>query len=435
MAEKYVMINSVMHKNTNSDKLDNVYIADLVNRRIKLCKFKDFSSLSTIDPINYKYYGDVVTIAKSIGTLAYINTEHKFYGILKFTYSGKPMLMWISYDNFWNDDKNENVCNIKNDLIDITDQGEAVLSKDWFKGVKSMTVDNLLSRRTSLIDFKIAVGFSQPNTPLEEEGSDINTTTDDVNTTTDDINTTADDINTATIVENENTVDKIDESIASFNDTYIEDEDDDTVGIDINEENTEETELNNNTIDNNTNIDLNDLIKREAELMIKQMELNRLQSELEKKTRRIDELLQSLENKEFTDVISKMIEVDNIYTFEDRVQLNEYGQSDYMSEMVLKYISNNDTVTISKAYYSKLCTYMIKQLDANLSYSKYSAIVKIKFESTSEYCLYAIVEYDESVNYVRLSVIKRYDTTDITDDIILQYYRQYMAIQKKLRVS
>ena len=124
-----------------------------------------------------------------------------------------------------------------------------------------------------------------------------------------------------------------------------------------------------------------------------------------------------------------VIGVNKIYSFSGETEVLS-NPSDCMYEMLLKMVKVNDSVSVSKDWVSKIKVYTKKTLEASLDYSRYKALVIIKFEEHSEYSILAVIDYDESKEDVRLSIIKPYNKSVVDEHDINTYYAEYTKWRK-----
>lgn len=166
-------------------------------------------------------------------------------------------------------------------------------------------------------------------------------------------------------------------------------------------------------------VDNNNMLEKYRELDNKIDELNKLKMQL-------NNLLNKLSHSDYINAIEELVEIDNVYTFDDnRIEKKYVAKEDIVYEMLLRGVSYGDIITISKDYFSKLKVYLKKTLESNLSYSKYRAIAVIKLEENSSYNVLAIVDYDESLDTMKLTILKPYGAYAIDDNDIDSYYIEY----------
>lgn len=382
-------------------KLDDTQVEGIMN------------SLDFIEPCgnnDYKYKGDTVSFKNSIGTLMFVNTVSKFYGVLVSS-KNDLAIHWITFDDFEASEYKDSVCNINGSLIDITEYKSRVFKTNWGVGIaKSHRVSRDIVFKARVKDSFVKyvnAGMVIPSTDSLEE---LQKGTDSSNIVTD---------------------------IAQITDGDTMENDDEHNGLvdDISKVGNQDI-LNLQQLLSNYNDKLSDVLVRlegqEASLREKEEQADELQKKLKDSNDRLNRVLSRLDNTEFKETTETIIEVDNIYTFSDKNAKKEHNKNDFATEMVLKYLSDNDRVTIDKDYYtSKINAYLIKTLEQNLNLTKYTAITKLKFEADSEYCIYAVVEFDESSKQVVINVIKAYSKVKMSDSDIANCYRVYEENRKR----
>ena len=348
------MERQLLSVSTNCDP-SKIFVVDPVEHRVAVINYESFANKELI-----RHFGD-----NTVGTVAYINTEFNFYGVIQ-PFNGKLELRWISIENFNNDTKHNKVLLDKDLLVDVTQCGERVLNKYWFRDIPGVVVKSL-SRWMEKKDRLFGVGEATKE-PQE------------------------------TVEEPQETVEEPQKTAEEKIETPI-----DNIGV-------------RNYI--------KELSLREAAVQAKEIEVQNKLTELTEKSNRLSTILDTLSKKNFDSAVEVILDVDEV-TKIGMVNTVKTVSNEFAYEMLLKAAMDNDSITVSKEYLSKLKIYMKKSLEANLGYTKYRAIVQIKFESTSENSILAIIDYDEDKDTARVTILKAFCNERITTDEVSKYYIAY----------
>jgi hypothetical protein len=123
---------------------EKVYIVDLSNNRFQKISIDKLKTLKieNFDSKELKFKNDKYSVLESLGTLAYIDKDNKFYGILK-ERNGLLSVMWITYENAHklidNNDYFDNLSNTQGNVLIITGEKE-ITDRDWFKSLFGKSV-------------------------------------------------------------------------------------------------------------------------------------------------------------------------------------------------------------------------------------------------------------------------------------------------------
>ena len=102
------------------------------------------------------------------------------------------------------------------------------------------------------------------------------------------------------------------------------------------------------------------------------------------------------------------------------VESTEIGL-DTIYDFILKIMKVDDTISVPRTYYEKLTTIIKRNMMLSRDGNKYDSIILIKFNRTSKENIVARVEYDITKEYTRITIIKSYNSVELTDKQMVEY--------------
>jgi hypothetical protein len=175
---------------------------------------------------------------------------------------------------------------------------------------------------------------------------------------------------------------------------------------------------------------LDSIESRLSEVISREKVLDEREKELIDKSSKLNKMLARAEASEVGTVTDTILNVDNIFKInETPTDLKE--QPDYIYEMILKVLNTGDMITLPLSYFSKIKCYMVKNLEANMSFTKYKALGTIKFDSRLDNNIFAVIDYDEEEQTVKVTVLKKYNDETVTENEIAAYMVKYNKWRKQ----
>lgn len=394
--------------NANNVGSNVAVIVDMMTRRHKIVNItKDVLNLvPSFRSISCNYEGDTTNLDSSEGTIAYIDKNKKYYGILKFN-KGKLNLYWIADIDLTPETKNTLLNSSCKNAVVLDEFSEDFLSKLWFPSgpvaiVKSLKralrskeqFINYISGKIDSFD-KIETLNVSENTTVIEDDKDIKL---------------------------ENTVVGKDNTTFNFSNSTTNNISSTKTSFDFGDSKPSIVKMP-NAIPTETPVPKKVAVESDKE------ELNRL-SKMDSLLSRLESLLTKLEGNDYEEAVATIVNVNDIYSFDDYAD-DDIKQSDVVYETLLKMASQFDCISVSSEYFNKIKLYLKKTLTSSIDYSSYRAIALIRFESGSQFGILALVDYTEGNDMVRITILKRYSNKPITDEEVNKYYIHYEAIRKK----
>lgn len=377
----------------------NVHIVDLDTLDSKYVTIKSLMNCKNKIP-------GLESINDTNGTLAVVDFERRFYGILK-EGTGKLSITWVTMDSIEKENVDlSNYYNYKGKMIDVSKETLDVLNKEyWMKKshkkiaacrfIKSLEVHRMMSKE----DFIQSI-----NGELTDESEDITTK-----------------IETDTVINKEVGVEiEQGEAISEKEDT--------------NNINSEEVKNSTNTLEN-SELKVSDILsnieERLANVIEREKALANREQELIEKSSRLNKILVKLEGVDLSSNTDTVIDVDNIAHFDSEPDNDEETMSKVMYDTILKVLNPKDIITVSLDYFSTLKCYLKKTFESNMAFTVYTAMAEIKFNKTDEQKLLAIIKSDENEKHVTITILKKYSSSDITDSDIAYFTVEYAKWRKQ----
>jgi hypothetical protein len=385
----------------------------------------DTNRLKEIDGYNSEtntFKDDKYNINECYGTLAFVNKKEKFYGVLK-DRNGALSVTLVTFKTVEeNPEEFNKYSNINGKLVDITQYGLDVLKKQFWKekisnSINSVATIKSLSRQTmcKVEDFIEMLKQQDEATTIKNKEE--------------------------TKINSEPAVDKKEE----FKQTIEEKPKPQAITSEIAEDKQPEIENNNEKhvaeetkkeesssvkdIDTLSKI-LDSIESRLSEVISREKVLDEREKELIDKSSKLNKMLARAEASEVGTVTDTILNVDNIFKInETPTDLKE--QPDYIYEMILKVLNTGDMITLPLSYFSKIKCYMVKNLEANMSFTKYKALGTIKFDSRLDNNIFAVIDYDEEEQTVKVTVLKKYNDETVTENEIAAYMVKYNKWRKQ----
>lgn len=379
----------------------NVHIVDLDTLDSKYVTIKSLMNCKNRIP-------GLESINDTNGTLAVVDFERRFYGILK-EGTGKLSITWVTMDSIENENTDlSNYYNYKGKMIDVSKETLDVLNKEyWMKKshkkiaacrfIKSLEVYRMMSKE----DFIHSI-----NGELIDGGEDTTVK-----------------IETDTITNK----DKKAEVGEKHEEAILEKECTDNI-------NSEEIKTSTNTLEN-AELKVSDILSNIEERLTNVIErektLANREQELIEKSSRLNRILVKLEGTDLSNNTDTVIDVDNIAYFDSEPNNKEETISKVMYDTILKVLNSKDMITVSLDYFSTLQCYLKKTFESNMAFTVYTAMAEIKFNKTDEQKLLAIIKSDENEKHVTITILKKYSSSDITDADIAYFTVEYIKWRKQ----
>jgi hypothetical protein len=128
------------------------------------------------------------------------------------------------------------------------------------------------------------------------------------------------------------------------------------------------------------------------------------------------------------DVHEKMVCVDNIVepddadeSTEDNTEDNSITMNNYLYDTMLKVLKTDDTISVPRTYYEGLINMILRNIKLSKDGCSYDSIVKIKFYREAKENIAARVEYNVADEFTRITVIKPYNSIEITGNKLADY--------------
>ena len=102
-------------------------------------------------------------------------------------------------------------------------------------------------------------------------------------------------------------------------------------------------------------------------------------------------------------------------------EYHEETASNNIYELILKVMKIDDSISLPRDFYDNLITIIKRNMMISKSGTKYDSIVLIKIDRASKENLVARVEYDITKDYTRVTIIKQYDSNELTDNQLVDY--------------
>ena len=380
----------------NSKNKKILYLVDILNRT--------YRSIVRDTCNSTKYQQSEVTVCESSGTLAYVNKEYGFYGILR-ERQGGASIIWIEANALFNDSRISNIINNTDELCDITEYGLDVLEKSWNNKLKTCTTCKDLSwRLIGKNEFLVSIGALAPSEEVEPEG------TDDVANTNKDLANTN--------IEEEPRI-EIKEFLHENEQSFEE-----------NLKQTKENVRDKSEIRELFNSYLKTIEDRIDDIKDREQALRNKESDLQNKFNKLNNLYSNYDGTELYKLNEEVLDLDLVVS-NGNVEVSIKDKPDYVWELMLKLLSENDSISISHEYYEKLHILPKKQLEANLSYTRYKSLASLKFNKNDPNNLVVMIEFDDTLPYVRINVIKPYGLNTFEPEEIRDYLTKYADWKRK----
>lgn len=181
-----------------------------------------------------------------------------------------------------------------------------------------------------------------------------------------------------------------------------------------------------------------ELSKKEAELSAKTRIISDREIELKDKFKEAEELKHTLaeaievaKDNTVDKISTQVIDVQNIVSLNEQA-VDAASTSDMiLYESMLKAVMTSDSISIPRDLYNKLIVTLKKHLSMNRDYTEYRAIVQLRFDRTGTAFMLAVVDYKEELDYVRVTVLKPYNTEQVSQEELLDYEIRYNEWRKK----
>lgn len=386
-----------------------IHVLDLEAGQYKYALLDDIKRLNNKDWVGDRLILDKLPINETYGTLAFKDKQNKVYGILK-EYGKSLSVCLIPASRL--DNKDKSLSGVNSELLEIDSSDEQIYTKKYwiskYNCIKALIcTDNIHSLSKISVEQLKSIIEDKPSVheeTLETQQSVQEETQESLETS--ETQETVEEITESTVIEKEETKEIIEDKEELFKGTS---------------NNSNEMLL---EFEKSLEKRLENIIEREK--VIKEKE-----KELIEKSSRLNKVLARAESGEVNNIVNTLLEVDNVYV--DGVEHKRVNlKQDYVYEMLLKTVSIGDMITISKDYFTRLKVYMRKNLESNISYTKYKAISTIKFHSEVKENIVALVNYDESLDGIQLTILKDYDDTEFTEDDLARYILQYNKWRKNV---
>lgn len=412
-----VLVNSLVPNENNTIFLadianinaDNNVVVDTLPIKSNIINSEELVGYSVQDN---KYIDDDFSLVDSLGTIAYVNKEYGFTGVLRASKSTKTVvknkikhklivlnLIWIKTDTLKQLKQYSSLANSKNP-IDITSQGLKVLEQSW--------VGNGISKVLYLDNFGASANFSNFCSKLTKEE----------------------------FISSLEVKKHLSENCGSSSE--VKD------GQRLNEETTNVIEKEPSEIIEDTKTEKEDAsaqVNKELLGIISNLE-NKLSKIIEKETT-LNEIVNNISNKQ--DELSKKIEKTsdnkNNDDNENLISVNTIVESgavvrkvldtyDNSYEIMLKTLSIGDNVSLPFDYYSKIKVIQKKMLSCTGTMT-FEALSTIKFDEMSQRNMFVYLYVNERQQIVRLLVLKEFNNEIVTDNDIQEYYSKYLKWKKE----
>lgn len=412
-----VVVNSLVPNENNTVFLadianintDNNVIVDTLPIKNNIINSEELVGYSVQDN---KYIDDDFNLIDSLGTIAYVNKEYGFTGVLRASKSTKSVvknkirhklivlnLLWIKTDTLKQLKQYSLLANSKNP-IDITSQGLKVLEQSW--------VGNGFSKVLYLDNFGASANFNNFCSKLTKEE----------------------------FISSLEVKKHLSENCGSSSEVKDEQR--------LNEETTNVIEKEPSEIIEDTKTEKEDAsaqVNKELLEIISNLE-NKLSKIIEKETT-LNEIVNSISNKQ--DELSKKIENTsdnkNNDDNENLISVNTIVESgaivrkvldtyDNSYEIMLKTLSVGDNVSLPFDYYSKIKVIQKKMLSCTGTMT-FEALSTIKFDEMSQRNIFVYLYVNERQQIVRLLVLKEFNDEIVTDNDIQEYYSKYLKWKKE----
>lgn len=386
--------------------------------------------------------GDTIPVFKSYGTLAYVNNEYNFYGILKERNKGVGII-WVSKEKAEKDDRFDSLCNRYGELLDITSEGLDVLDKSWNKGFKS----SILSDSLRQFPCKKEIFYESIGVKVETDG-DIEDEQLDMNNITEEAKNKPTEIEKTPIENVEDTrTEEVCDTYSNSTDAQTDKNEDNrqidilgTVEESVTEESKAESEEKKSGSELKTeqrismdlfNSYMSDIEARLIEVSKREEEIAKREAELIEASNKINNILANADSYSVDNIVDVILDVD-IVANNSVITDNKYVCTDYTYEMILKLLHKGDCISIPFDYYSKLKPVVKKMLECNKSYNIYKVLVEISFNKASNENLVAIIDCDETINKVTIHILKPYNTDKMLDSQLKDYLTMYYSWRKQM---
>ena len=367
-------------KDNKTGDINKVMYVDVENNKIAYADVSQ-AKIPGFNTITRRYVNDNVPIEETVGTLAFVNTEYRFYGVLKML-GNKPYLVWITEEDL-KVDKNYNlIANINNKPYDITHLGKSVFNKNWLSVTKQLFVSSVQYKLLGYEKFMEIIGSREINKNDVKPINNVKPT------------------NISKVSNNKSVEESINNNINA----------------------------NDNNSDKLSDIE-KDIIRRLVEIEKREESLAKKEAELSEKSTRLSNILAKIEGNEIDNIISTIIDIDELIEF-DVEPVDELTKSDFAIEMSIKMLNHGDVISIHQDYFKKLHCLTKKTLESNLAYTNYKIMASIKFERNSEYSVFGIVEYNSDSSYVKFNVLKPFSNKEIKDEEVANYFVEYTKWRK-----
>lgn len=412
MAHKIIVNSLVPNENNTVFVVDSTNINSDNNVVVGVLPINNDSEIIGYSAKDNKYTDDDFSLTDSLGTIAYVNNEYGFTGVIRPSKSTKSViknnikhklivlnLLWIKTDTLKQLKQYSLLANSKNP-IDVTNQGLKVLEQDWVgKGIsKVLYLDN----------FGTSNNFSSFCSRLTKEEF-------------------------ISSLYSELHIDKnYDSSSETKNEQYIKEE---TANEDEKEqtETIEATKTEKEDASAQVNKELLNIISnlenRLSEIIEKEDALKEIVNNISNKQDELSEKVENTSANKNNDDNENMISVNTIVESGAVVRkvLDTYDNS---YEIMLKTLSVGDNVSLPFEYYSKIKVIQKKMLSCTGTMT-FEALSTIKFDEMSQRNIFAYLYVNERQQIVRLLVLKEFNDRIITDSDIQEYYAKYLKWKKE----
>lgn len=423
------------------------YVVDLVNRQCKPISKETITKVNS-DKFNIEtqnYSGDLVSICDSYGTLAYVNTEYNFYGILKERNKGVGII-WVSKENAEKDEKFNSLCNRCGELLDITSEGLAVFDNSWKKGFKSSILSDSLRQfpcKREIFDNSLGINIEAIEDSEDEQLNIAEYTTETEEKSVELEELLIENVDDAVVENVDNTYSNVKEAVIEENKYTKRNEEVNLVNKDTAEENKCETKKNKSesseSLDESISKDMfkaymKDIESRLIEVSKREEEVTKRETELAEAYNKINGILDKADTYSVNSIVDTLVDVDLVVNNSTIVD-NTFDCADHTWEMILKMLHIDDHISIPFDFYRKLKPLVKRSLEQTKNGLIYKLLAEIYFNKTSNENLVVIIDCDETIKKVTLHILKPYNKDKMLDYQINDFLIKYASWRKNVMTT
>lgn len=369
------------------------------------------------------------------GTLLYFHSRFNVYGIVRDSIKkDKPTLNWVHGKHVEMIKDFLINYNERLNIIDISDEPIEVFKGKYRPDIFSSTriTTDKLGVQISYEDFIKTLPKEAKPMPVVQGGQSnivVDTVVDKKDTEVNDVEEHNDNIESTPCNENITEVETVKEQRVENDTTEVNSKDNkDDEEANIGSENKKSfTEKEERTKSNCESITEN------SELMKALIEATKALNETREELKRTTESYKETMAKSFgdfdLDVEAKFVGVNDIKgslaeTAGNEVFADSIG-TESVYEFILKIMKVDDSISLPRTFYEKLTTVIKRNMMLSRDGNKYDSIVLIRFDKASRDNLVARVEYDITKDYTRVTIIKQFNSIELTNNQMLDYETKF----------